>query len=216
MAGPVAAGRTFIVEPLARRGDPGVAVLPPNPPVAVVVLLSRVRGGMSSHIGRSAPPVPGGSFGQYGALPLPVIGRGGQGTRVPCSAGRGSPDGADSRVHGGVFLVPARGGSGPWWVSHMPHEGAAEDTEDPVHKGCVCCLGFLLSADGGLQSLAHHQRPDPVDREDGAQVGCYGGSTVRSRWGMAPSCGRLSRWNLHVAVQSLVCGQRRCAHRQRQ
>ena len=90
-------------------------------------------------------------------------------------AGRGGPDGAASRVHGRGFPVPARGGSGPRGVSHVPHEGAAEGTGDLVHKGGVCHLGFRLSADGGLQLLAHCQRPDLVDREDGAQVGCCGG-----------------------------------------
>ena len=63
-------------------------------------LVPHLRSGVSSHIGRSAPLVPGGSYGRYGALPLPVTGRSGQGTRVPCWAGRGGPDGAPSRVHG--------------------------------------------------------------------------------------------------------------------
>ena len=121
------------------------------------------------------PPVPGGSSSRYGALPLPVTGRVGQGTRVPCWAGRGGPDGAASRVHGGVFLASARGGLGPWGVSHTPHEGAAEGTEDLVHKGCVCCSGFRLSADGGLQLPVHRQRPDLVDRENGAQICRSGG-----------------------------------------
>ena len=86
-----------------------------------------------------------------------------------------------------------------------------EGTEDHLHKGRVCRLGFCLSADGGLQ------RPDLVDREDGAQVGrLQGFSPVRSCWEMASSCCRPSRWNLHVAVQSLMCDQQRCAHRQRQ
>ena len=34
-----------------------------------------------------------------------------------------------------------------------------------MHKGCVCRLGFLLSADGGLQLPGHRQRPDLVARE---------------------------------------------------
>ena len=148
---------------------------PPHPRVAGAVLESRVRGGVSSHIGCSAPLVPGASFGRYGALSLPMIRGGGQGMRVPCCVGRGGPDGAASRFHGGVFLVSARGGSGPWGVSHTPDEGAAEGTEDLVHKGCVCSLGPGLSAEGGLQLLAHRQRPDLVDQEDGAQVGCCGG-----------------------------------------
>ena len=44
-----------------------------------------------------------------------------------------------------------------------------------MHKGRVCRLGLRLSADGGLQLLAQRQRPDLVDREDGAQVGRSGG-----------------------------------------
>ena len=36
-------------------------------------------------------------------------------------------------------------------------------------------LGLRLSAHGGLQLLAQRQRPDLVDREDGAQVGRSGG-----------------------------------------
>ena len=34
----------------------------------------------------------------------------------------------------------------------------------------------------------------------GAQVNRCGGPAVRSCWGMASSCCRPSRWNLHVAV----------------
>ena len=140
----------------------------------------RVAGGglaprVSLHIRPSAPPVPGGSFGRYGALPLPATGRGGQGTRVPCWVGRGGPDGAASRVYGSVFLVSARGRSGPWGVSPTPQEGAAEGTEDLVHKGCVCCLGYRLSADDELQLRAHRQRPHLVDRGNGTQVGRCGG-----------------------------------------
>ena len=138
-------------------------------------LVPRVRGGVLSHIGGSAPPVPGGSSGWYGALRLPVTGCSGQGRGVPCWAGRGGLDGAASRVHGGVFPVSARGGLGPWGVPHTPHEGAAEGTEDLVHVGCVCCLGFCFSADGGLQLPAHGQRPDLVDGENGAQVCRSGG-----------------------------------------
>ena len=77
-----------------------------------------------------------------------------------------------------MFLVSVRVGLGPWGVSHTPHEGAAEGTEDLVHKGCVCCLGFRLSADGGLQLLAHGQRPDLVDRKNGAQL-CRSGGLCR-------------------------------------
>ena len=80
-----------------------------------------------------------------------------------------------SRVPQGVFPVSSRGGSGPRGVSHAPHEGAAEGTEDLVHKGRVCRLGFCLSADGGLQLPAHRQHPDLVDRKDWAQVGRCGG-----------------------------------------
>ena len=74
----------------------------------------------------------------------------------------------------GVFPVSARGHSGPRGVSHAPHEGSAEGTGDLVHKARVCRLGFRLSAIGGLQLLAHCQRPDLGDREDGAQVGRCG------------------------------------------
>ena len=123
--------------------------------MAAVGLVLRVRGGVSSHIGRSAPLVPGRSFSRYGALPLPATGRSGQGTCMPCWARRGGPDGAASRVHGGVFLVSARGGCGPLGVSPTPHEGAAEGTEDLVQKGCVCCLDFRLGANGRLQLPAH-------------------------------------------------------------
>ena len=141
-------------------------------------LLPSVRGGVSSHIGCTAPPVLRGSSGQYGALLLPVTGRSGQGTRVQCWAGRGSPDCAALRGHGGVFLVSARGGSGYLGVPHTSHEGAAEGPEDLVHNGCVCCLGFYLSADGGLQLPTHRQRLDLGDCEDGAQV-CRSGGFYR-------------------------------------
>ena len=43
-----------------------------------------------------------------------------------------------------------------------------------MHKGHPCRLGFRLSSDGGLQLLAHRQRPDLGDREDGARVCCCG------------------------------------------
>ena len=89
---------------------------------------------------------------------------------MPCQVGR-----AVLRVHEGVFPVSARGGSGPWGVLHVPHEGAAEATKDFVHKCRVFRLGLRLSADGGLQLLAQRQRRDLVDCEDGAQVGCSGG-----------------------------------------
>ena len=47
-----------------------------------------------------------------------------------------------------------------------------------MHRGCVCCLSFRLSADGGLQLPAQQQRPDLVDRENGAQV-CRSGAFYR-------------------------------------
>ena len=49
-------------------------------------------------------------------------------------------------------------------VSHASHKGAAEGTEDFVHKGRACRPGPRLSADGGLLSFAQRQRPDLVDR----------------------------------------------------
>ena len=124
-----------------------------------------------------------------------VVGR----ARV-CRLGWG---GAVLVVHEGVFLVSARCGSGPWGALHALHEGAAEGTEDFVHKGRVCRLGLSLSADGGLRLLAQPQRPDLVDREDGAQVG-RSGSLCRPLAVM------------DVAAHTLVCGQRRRAHAQRQ
>ena len=95
--------------------------------------------------------------------------------RLPCWVGCRGPDGAASRVCGAVFPVSARDGLGSWWVPQTSHEGAAENTEDLVHKGFVCCLAFCLSADGRQQLSAHPQRPDLVDREDGAQVCRSGG-----------------------------------------
>ena len=50
----------------------------------------------------------------------------------------------------------------------------------------------------------------------GHRLVAVGVSAVRSCWGMASSCCRPSRSSFHVAVHSLVCGQRRPAHRQRQ
>ena len=135
----------------------------------------RVRGGVSSHMGRSAPPVLRGSSGRYGALPLTGTSRSGQGMRVPCWAGRGGPDGAASRVCGGVFRVSACGGVGRWGVPQTSQEGGADGTEDLMHKGCVRCLGFRPSADGGQQLSAHGQRPDLVDRKNGTQVSRSGG-----------------------------------------
>ena len=46
----------------------------------------------------------------------------------------------------------------------------------------------------------------------GHRLGAVGVSAIRSRWGMASSCCRASRWNLHVADHTLVCSQRRRAH----
>ena len=71
-------------------------------------------------------------------------------------------------------LWPAAAQS-PWWVTHASHKGAVERTKDFVHKGRVWRLGLRFSEDGGLQLLAQCQRPDLVDREDGAQVGRSGG-----------------------------------------
>ena len=170
-------------------------MLSPYQRLADVGLVLRVHGGVLSHIDRSAPLVPGGSSGRYGALPLPATSRGWQGTRVPCWAGRGRPDGAASPVYGGVFLVSARGGLGPWGVSHTPHEGAAEGTEDLVHKGCVCCLGF--------------RHPDLVDRENGAQV-CRGRGLRRPlALGDGLQLPLAVQVEPHVTVLSLVCDQRR-------
>ena len=99
---------------------------------------------------------------------LPVTGCAGEEQRVPRRVGRGGPEGVAPRVHEGVFPVAARVGSGPGGVSHAPQKGAAEDTEDFVHKGRVCRLGLRLNADGRLQLLAQRQRLDLVDREDWA------------------------------------------------
>ena len=99
-------------------------------------------------------------------------------------------------------------------VSHASHKGAAESTEDFVHKGRVCRLGLRLTANGELQLLAQRQRPDLVDHEDGHRLGAVGLSAVHS--GTASNCCRPSRQNLHIADHTLVCGQRRRADRQRQ
>ena len=68
---------------------------------------------------------------------------------MPFWVGRGGPNGAASRVRWGVFPVSARHGLGPWGVHQTSHKGAAEGTEDLVHKGCVRCLGFRVSTNGG-------------------------------------------------------------------
>ena len=78
-----------------------------------------------------------------------------------------------------------------------------------MHKGCVCCLGFRLSADGGPQLSSHRQRPDLVDWKTGHRLAVAGVSIVRSCLGIASGCCQPPRWNLHVAVQSVVCSQRR-------
>ena len=107
-----------------------------------------------------------------------MTGCSGQGTRVPFWAGRSDPNCVAWCFHEGVFPVSARGGLGPWGVPHTLHQVAAEGTEDLVHKGCVCCLGFPLSADAGLQLPAHRQRPDLVERENRVQV-CRSGGVSR-------------------------------------
>ena len=95
----------------------------------------RVRGDVSSHIGSSAPPALGGSSRRYGALPLPVTGRSGQGMRVPCSEGRGGPERAASLVRGGVFPVSARGGLGPWGVPQTSHGEPQARPSAPLEPG---------------------------------------------------------------------------------
>ena len=101
---------------------------------------------------------------------------------------------------------------------HPSHKGAAEGTEDFVHKGRVCCPGLRRSADGGLPSFAQRQRPDLVDRgvrqhSCGHRLGrgprVYGwplcsvphGSVTRDRrvrWDAGPGCG----------AAPLSCGRR--------
>ena len=66
-----------------------------------------------------------------------------------------------------VAAGPVAGcGSGSWGVSHASHKGAAEGTEEFVHKGRVCRPGLRLSAGGRLPSFAQRQRPDLADRGD--------------------------------------------------
>ena len=77
-----------------------------------------------------------------------------------------------------------------------------------MHKGRVCRLGLRLSADGGLLLLAIASARIWWIAKMEHRLVAVGLSALRSRWGMASSCCRPSRWNLHVAVQSLVCGQR--------
>ena len=108
-------------------------------------------------------------------------------------------------------------GSGPWGVSHASHKGAAEGTEDFVHKGRVCRPGLRLSVDCGLQLLAQRQRPDLVDREDWAQVGRSGGLCCPFALGDGFQLLPAVEVELpYVADHTLVCGQRHRAHRQRQ
>ena len=139
-------------------------MLSPHQRVAAVGPVPHFSGGVSSHIGRSAPPVLGGSSGWYGALRLLVTRRSGQGMRVLCWVVHDRPDAAASRVREGVIPVSARGGLGPWGVPQTSQEGAAEGSEVLVHKGCVRCLGFRLSADGG-QLSAQRQRLDLLGPE---------------------------------------------------
>ena len=63
-----------------------------------------------------------------------------------CRVGSGR---AVPRVHEGVFPVSARGSSAPWGAFHVSRKGAAEGTEDFVHKGRervsdVPCLLLIL------------------------------------------------------------------------
>ena len=94
-------------------GGPKGAALSPHQRAAVMGPVPRVRGGVSSHIGRSAALVLGGSPSRSGALPLPVTGCSGQGMRVPCWVARGGLDGATSRVRGGALTILSSGGLGP-------------------------------------------------------------------------------------------------------
>ena len=130
-----------------------------------------------------------------------------------CPSGWG---GAVPRVHEGVFPVSARGGSGPLGVSHASHKDAAEGTEDFVQRCRVCRLGLRLSVDGGLQLLAQRQRPDLVDREDGAQVGRSGG--LCCPFALEDGLTLLPAVEVEplVADHTLVCRQRRRAQHQKQ
>ena len=69
-----------------------------------------------------------------------------------CLSGLDGPEPSGPLINPGQHLqlqVSARGQLGPWGVPETSHEGAAEGTEDLVHEGCVCCLGFRLIADDG-------------------------------------------------------------------
>ena len=108
-----------------------------------------------------------------------------------------------------LSLLKARGAT---W---MLHKGGEEGAEDLAIQGCMCCFWFILRVDGGLHPC-HSQRPDLVDCEDGEQVHCAGEGFARSFGGMTCLCCWPSRWNLHAADHSLVCGQRCRLYRQRQ
>ena len=84
-------------------------------------------------------------------------------------------------------------------VSHALHKGAAEGTEDFMHKGPACRQGPCRSADGGLPLFAEHQRPDLVDR-------CVGQHS-RGHWlGRGP---RVYGWPLCPAPRGSVTRERR-------
>ena len=90
-------------------------------------------------------------------------------------------------------------GSGSWGVSHASHKGAAEGTEDFVHKGRVCPPGLRRSADGGPLSITQRQRPDLADR----------GVQQRSR-GHRPGRGpHVFGWPLCPAPRGSVMRERR-------
>ena len=181
----------------------------PHQWVVAMGLVLHVRGGLSSHICHNAPPIPGGSSGQYGALPLRATGRGGRGTRVPCWLGRSGPDGAASRVHAGVFLVSARGGLGPRGFA-IRCTRALRRTLRTSCTRASCAAGASVSVRmaGCRCPLIDSARIWWIAKT-GHRFVAAGVAAVRSRRGMASSCCQPSRLNLHVAVQSLGCDQRR-------
>ena len=189
MAGSAAVGLTPSSGPLARGCDPGAAVLSPTLRIADAGFALYVRGGASLLQCRW----------------LAVAGR----ARV-CRVRWG---GAVPRVHEGVFPVSARGGPGPWGVLHTPHKGAAKGTEDFVHKGRVCDWAFVSVRMVGCSCSPSASARIWWIAKMGHRFGAVGVSAVRSRWGRASSCCQPSRWNLHVADHTLVCGQRRRVHR---
>ena len=128
---------------------------------------------------------------------------------MPCLVKCGGPDGVALPVRRGVFPVSAPVGLGPWGVPQTSHEGSVEGTENLVHKGCVRCSGFRLSADGGQQLSAQRHARIWWIAKTRHRFPVAGVSAARSCWGLASSCCPPSRWNLHVADQSLVCDQRR-------